>query len=391
MSRFDHLISPTEAVRFFRTHWERSHLRLHRGQPEYYADILTAADIDTLFRSGRLPAAQIKAVQENANRTPQQSGEGFADMAELLKQYAQGATLVIDGAHQMIPPLNLFCAGLEAELQFPVQANIYITPPQARGLRPHFDTHDVIVMQIAGQKEWHLYGFTAQAHPTAEDAHCNRTDVEREAEESLTLHAGDLLYLPRGLIHDAVTGAGPSIHVALGLKPDLRLDLLRALAERAQRRAFFRQALPTGLSDADEAAALGPALKRELLALVEELDVEDLLAERRRAFVGGQLAEREGLFLDLLDPARLTPETVLRRRSTVSVDVAREGDRIVARFGAQEVSVPRFMEAALRVIVSGTPFAPRDLPGLLDDEGRMVLTRQFLQTGLLRIQDDPAA
>ena len=59
---------------------------------------------------------------------------------------------------------------LEVELNFPTQVNAYITPPQSSGLLPHYDDHDVVVLQIQGSKSWHLYvGADRPAHEIQRD------------------------------------------------------------------------------------------------------------------------------------------------------------------------------------------------------------------------------
>jgi len=51
--------------------------------------------------------------------------------------------------HVAWPPLVTFGSELAAELGHPVQINAYVTPPQNRGFAPHYDVHDVFVLQIA--------------------------------------------------------------------------------------------------------------------------------------------------------------------------------------------------------------------------------------------------
>ena len=39
----------------------------------------------------------------------------------------------------------------------PTQVNAYITPPSSRGFSPHYDVHDVFVLQVAGEKHWRIH------------------------------------------------------------------------------------------------------------------------------------------------------------------------------------------------------------------------------------------
>jgi hypothetical protein len=54
-------------------------------------------------------------------------------------------------------PLGRLCEALQTQLDHAAHANVYITPGNAGGFTPHYDTHEVLVLQIAGHKRWSLY------------------------------------------------------------------------------------------------------------------------------------------------------------------------------------------------------------------------------------------
>lgn len=394
LTLLEQLLAPVSPRLFFNEHWERTHLLVSRESPEHYAGILTLADIDDLLRSHRLPASLAKAVKDGRG-WPGADGEALAaaeagpylDHARLYDAYARdGASIVIDGAHHVGGPLNRFCACLESELGFRVQANLYVTPPDARGLRPHYDTHDVMVLQISGSKAWRLFGHCDQRLPVDRTRGAERAYADDQAEHRLTLHPGDLLYLPRGLVHDASSGDAPSVHVALGLRPDLALDLVREWAQTAAERVFFRQALPHPASTPEERRTFEDGFARELEALMAEVPVSGLMAQRRARFVGEQLREREGQFADLLRLQELGPESVLVKRPGLDYVLDHQHDEIRLRFGVHAVSVPTFLRAAMDVIIQGRPFRVRALPGLMTEQVRKDLIRELVITGFLRIE-----
>lgn len=394
LTGLDDLLAPVGIARFFQEHWEKALLWIPRRAPDYYADLLTSEDIDRLLQSNRLPSASVKAVKDGKRQAAtgsriEQPASGtsapFADQVRLYAAFSEGATLVIDGGHHTIPPLNRFCVRLESQLRFPVQANLYITPPRAQGLQPHFDTHDVMVLQVFGCKDWRLYGRVEQQLPVAQASGSEQNHSDPDIEQQLTLETGDLLYLPRGLVHASGTADSPSVHIALGLKPDLRLDLLRELVECAGRKLYFRRALPHGLSSEQDAEEFVAGFRREMSSLVEDLDVDELMRHRQRVFVEGQLRDREGLFGDLLDSFALTPASMLTRRSSLDFILEQAEEAITVRYGAHQVSVPPFLQPAVAMIVGDRPFAIDDLPGLITDRGKIELVREFLRTGFLRV------
>ena len=59
---------------------------------------------------------------------------------------------------------------LEAELRCPVQVNLYQTPAGGQGLGSHLDGHDVLVLQLEGEKQWQISapeGVGLSAPPTS--------------------------------------------------------------------------------------------------------------------------------------------------------------------------------------------------------------------------------
>jgi len=100
---------------------------------------------------------------------------------------------------------------LEAELRAPIQINFYHTPQQGQGLGSHIDDHDVLVLQLQGQKQWQLDGAGVQ--------------------RTLILNAGDWLYLPRGIRHDVRNcGLIPSAHFTVGFHRERKPSAFRAFA-----------------------------------------------------------------------------------------------------------------------------------------------------------------
>ena len=87
------------------------------------------------------------------------------------------------------------------------------------GLAPHFDDHDAFILQLEGSKEWRLYGFAAE-----QPLRGRHFDIDAsllgEPSQTLCLEAGDLLYVPRGLVHQAHATDTSSLHLTLGVSLD---------------------------------------------------------------------------------------------------------------------------------------------------------------------------
>ncbi|WP_426955998.1 cupin domain-containing protein [Muricoccus radiodurans] len=186
--------------------------------------------------------------------------DGRIEPARLHALFDDGATLVVSQFHEHHPPLAAFCRGLERAFLHAVQSNIYLTPGGiaggAQGFRPHFDTHDVLVLQVSGRKRWRLWNGTPFEHPTRRTPWRNQA-VPEGAPTEVEMGPGDALYVPRGVMHDATAlGEEPSLHATIGfLEPSMAEALRMALDVAELEDPAFRAACPTWRLDDPEALA----------------------------------------------------------------------------------------------------------------------------------------
>ena len=74
----------------------------------------------------------------------------------ILGDMRAGGTLVLDQLHHREPKLGLLCRVLAAELGHRFQTNLYLTPSNGKGFTPHWDNHDVFILQVVGSKNWNI-------------------------------------------------------------------------------------------------------------------------------------------------------------------------------------------------------------------------------------------
>eukprot|EP01052_Picozoa_sp_SAG31_P011886 SAG31_NODE_684_length_12833_cov_8.046411_4_plen_429_part_00 len=87
-----------------------------------------------------------------------------------------------------------------------VGVNAYMTPADSQGLAPHHDDIEAFVLQIEGRKEWRIYEPLEQLPRS-----CSGDLLESKLGppfQVVELWPGDMLYFPRGWIHQAKTVGG---------------------------------------------------------------------------------------------------------------------------------------------------------------------------------------
>lgn len=128
---------------------------------------------------------------------------------------SQGYTLQVHQPQRFDQRLQHLCFALEQELGCPVGTNAYITPPGTQGLAPHFDDVELFICQTEGTKHWKVY-----SPPTGwQLAHKHSRDLEQAELGKLlldvTLKPGDVLYMPRGTVHQASAQGSLSMHITV--------------------------------------------------------------------------------------------------------------------------------------------------------------------------------
>ena len=226
------------------------------------------------------------------------------------------------------PTIAAMCRNLEGVFGCPVHTNLYLTPPGAQGFAPHHDTHEVFVLQIDGEKHWRFYGAARELPLPEEKATFGKDELGLPTQE-VFLQPGDLLYMPRGHIHEAFTSERASLHLTVGVKVFRWLDLLQqALADAAVADVRFRQSLPLGLLSAGASPADLKETFHDLLQRVaQDARLDDAVAAMTEGFVG-KLAALPQDYFAAVDIDKITLDTMLERAPGTICRVLQEGDHV---------------------------------------------------------------
>jgi hypothetical protein len=253
------------------------------------------------------------------------------------------------------------------------QVNAYYTPRSAQGLPVHHDTHDVFCLQVEGEKRWLVYR-PALELPLKDQRYNRELDEPGRPVLDVTLRAGDTLYLPRGWLHEALTSESDSLHLTVGLTAYTWLDAVKDALEDCRAELAFRRSVPAEGERSED-----------LLALLEErLRPDDVSRRARQRFV----RTRRPILDDHLDQMRaleqLALDVTVERRPTVIADLI----DLTLVFEGKELTFPEHVRPELEHLFrASAPIAPAELPGTLDDEGRLVLVRRLVREGFLRVAD----
>jgi len=135
-----------------------------------------------------------------------------ADSKDVWSNFTNGCTIRLLCPHKYNDRIHSLLSTLEDEFGCMVGANCYLTPGGSpnQGFAPHYDDIEAFVIQLEGYKHWKVYPPMSKQETLPRESSRDFTEEEviKDMEMPMIdveLGPGDLLYMPRGWIHQATS------------------------------------------------------------------------------------------------------------------------------------------------------------------------------------------
>lgn len=324
--------------------------------PDLCARLLTPTKLLDLIMRRSLAPPQLRCFQNGTDLHPNvyltattnRRGQSIqmADMRRLGRLMQTGCTLVLDTVDTFDPTMEVACRALQWWSRELVHVNTYLTTQDTTGFDLHWDDHDVLIVQLAGEKDWEVRS-RSRSVPMYRDAAQNYIPSD-EVLWSGTLGAGDVIHIPRGYWHQATRtghGEGFSLHVTFGFVKRAGVDWLTWLADRSREDELFRHDLDRWGSP-DEWATQEDELATAASRLAASHSLSDFLAAREYEQPAHRQVATFGIFGAPTAVACVTEFPPRLEEQGEAVDVLAAGKKIT--FAAKAVP-------ALHSLLSGQP------------------------------------
>ncbi len=260
VTTFRQFLAPMTAKTYFTEYFGRQYIHME-GAAERFRDTFTWQDLNNLLRMTTIWSS--KSLELAANGRPFKAEEycyeGVSrdnekvmrpDFDRVKQHLRDGASLTLNFAGRLTPGLRSLSQTFESVFCAPVNITIFCSWDKVQAYPAHFDTTNVFVFQIDGEKTWHIHegrrlnAAQAPGQTTGDFSHEYHEQAKGKLLKELVMKPGDILYLPHGQYHDAIASTTASLHISLAVRNYTGYDFVNLLASHLPKDPLFREHLP---------------------------------------------------------------------------------------------------------------------------------------------------
>lgn len=385
---FCELITPKTKEEFLLDYWQQLPLHVDRKSPKFYDGLFNMNEIDPLIMMGDSSPVYIrhgKAIDQFTHDTKSEDSSSPNVFGEVYRAFASGRSLIINSVERKSPKVNTICQDIADFFGVAVDASVFITPGgSSEGFGIHYDPVDMLILQTRGSKRWHFWK-PQFLNPLSRIA-CQDYDPQMIGKPviDIMLNQGDLLYVPRGWLHQALGTDATSVHLSLGIvvcsKGELALEVLHtAMSEDSELRESLPNLFQVDVND----------VYNDLFKILNKISnnpqILNLAIEKLKANILKNISPRMDSHFERIEKIdSISLDTLICKRTALSVIIHSESDEEVLYIPGNKIEANKSLEPIFCFIQNRESFKPRDLP-IGSEELRLSITKRFVAEGWLMI------
>lgn len=383
---FNELLGKFSKELFFKEYWGKNWLYLKKEESPVQNFPISIEFLDDFFTNTRLRHPWVKLIQ-NGSEVPIKKYRNdklsqltdIIDNEKLFEHLRSGATVIANSIDKSHGQIGIFCRELEKELSVKIWANLYISPAKSTGIGIHQDAHDIMIIQLAGKKNWHIYPREAYSGPRQPGPN----DIP---EKEFQIQKNELIYLPKNQPHMAYAiDDSPSVHLALTFEGLVWSDLIKHFAKKVSEDSTFQQRIPLPLEGKEAYDNFLEDFHKEWGSFNKENSPIEFVGKLNTATYHQQNAQKESRLSDWLGTNQITSMTTLQKRKYVAHQLRKQGKTIHLLFHNKKLVFPIFIASFLDQILQEEPFKLSDINAQQSDQEKIALAKKLLQEGILTI------
>ncbi len=381
----DILIAPHSRESFFEEVWEKRALHVARNDPDYFGFLREDLSVEQVIWQTCHSWGDVSLARAHTNYQAAPYAALPPGVSTIRKALADDYTVVINNVERKSLRVAEFCRSVEKNLYFNAIVNLYFTKANTQGLNYHYDTEDVFILQLEGKKEWRIYDVRADLPLT--DEIYQQPDCDSCSFQEFQLCAGDVLYIPRGFVHEAHALDHDSLHLTLTVSVVRWASVLHNLIDIASRHDVeFRKAVEVDLLRTSEVSPAHSIVN----TLLKRISAEEYLSLAISEIQDRLLADKARL--PAIRPLNGTADDDVQVGSVVGVapdqvhllSRSREGALFLKFIGAS-IEVSDDLEEVIRFVCQRKTFIVEELPGAFTAAEKVGLIKRLVDCGFLTV------
>lgn len=389
------VLTPVELDDFFDRYWEAEPLHIGRSCDNHFSSLLSLAEIESALSTHHLsfPAVQLTQADQALPVSEYTQADNKIVVSRLLQCHQRGATLIISQAQYYFPALADLVRQVQTRLQLRCQTNVYLSPPGKQGFYPHFDSHDVFILQVSGKKTFRFYSGGVDLPFNENSFDSEHSDIGVVTEE-IELQSGDTLYIPRGVVHDAqADDSESSLHITLGVYAVTLRSVLQEIVQLAaesdlsyrksfDHRLWRQQQSPSRASAERIKNCLASAFSEDNLAQALARIRDDIALDTRESCNG--LLSIAPAVVGINQAVQLN--SMIKVHAGAIVGTERINQQLLVRVNGRVLHFEGEMIEPVEWLLKANCVKVSDLENL-DDEQKVALTVRLLQENIVQVVD----
>lgn len=402
MSALKSLLGDMSTEVFFNDFWENAPLHIKKCEGLNLPRLL---DFENLLNYADLRTPMVRAfiggelVPEKEFTKSWQAGDevnsNYVNIDALKRLITVGATISLKGIDRRILSLWEICRSIEKELGWPSHATAFITPPNAKNTTPHYDVTDNFIVQVAGGKLWKIWNKDSIL-PLKHEHHILQESIAISKKtapiKEVYLNAGDILFIPRGHLHEVYTMDENSLHVVIAIEPIRIWGVINLAVKKLVKELHddpnFRRSVPLS-------ASFTESLDKELSSILLQLKTKiqnnivwpDICNGVLNEFVDSRWASRPGQIMNTISvlDGNYNDETIFSHRHNLIFSAKYLSDEIVVSFQGKTLHFSMNFIEELNYILLTKEFRIVNIIGSSSKNNKTSLVKRLVCEGILII------
>jgi lysine-specific demethylase/histidyl-hydroxylase NO66 len=384
----DILIHPHTEMTFLGEIWERTVLHVARNDPMYFAFLRDGLALEELIWQTCHDWGDVSLARAGTDYKLTSFAAQPPGLPVVRRAFADDYTVVINNLEQKNLRVARFCREVEKKWFFKSNVNLYITRPNTQGLDYHYDDQDVFILQLEGAKTWRIYDLKSEL--PLDDVAYEHIDCGSSAYTEYDLRPGDVLYLPRGFIHEARARDSISVHLTLSVSAIRWASLLQSLVHvLARDHLELRRAVPVELLRTGDLAVAEETVRRLAAQLGSRTHLATAVSELQDRLLVGKPRLPMATALRFGGSSDIGMDTRIGVAADQVCILSKSGDAVVLKFIGASIELSGDLEEPVAFLCRRKTCVVRELPGKLSPEEKLTLVRRLIECELLTIDPSP--